>query len=89
MTQRSIETIIGRLLTDEDFRETFLSSPERTLSELLQRGTPLSHAEIAALIDIDTRLWTRVAKQIDPRLQKMSLKAPTADVEDASVDGDE
>ena len=66
MTQRCIEMVIGRLLTDESFRETFQTDPHRALSELLERGLHLTHAEIAALIATD-------AEQIDPRLQKVSL----------------
>jgi hypothetical protein len=79
VTQRSIEIVIGRLLTDEEFRETFLSNPHRALGDLLERGTQLTHAEIAALIGIDASLWMRVAEQIDPRLQKASLKSSTTD----------
>jgi hypothetical protein len=66
--------VIGRLLTDEEFRNTFLSDPHQALRDLLDRGTHLTHAEIAALVAIDSTLWTRVADQIDDRLQKASLK---------------
>jgi hypothetical protein len=86
VTQRGIEIAIGRLLTDEEFRETFLSSPNMALGELLQRGTQLSHAEIAALVAIDRALLVRVADQIDPRLQKVSLKSRDRKI--ASSDGD-
>jgi len=75
VTQRSIEMVIGRLVTDEEFRETFLSDPHRALGELLERGTHLTHAEIAALVATDSALWEQVAEQVDPRLQKISLKA--------------
>jgi len=86
VTQRSIEIVIGRLLTDEEFRDTFLSNPYRALGGLLEHGTELSHAEIAALIAVDVSLWLRVAEQIDPRLQKASLKPPPRDA-DASDSG--
>src|ERR1051325_2884435 len=36
LTQRSIEMVIGRLVTDEEFRQTFLSDPHPALSELLE-----------------------------------------------------
>lgn len=74
MTQRSIEMVIGRLVTDEEFRETFLRDPHKALGDLLERGTHLSQAEIAALIATDQNLWQQVAEQIDDRLQKASLK---------------
>jgi hypothetical protein len=31
MAQRTIELLIGRLITDEQFRDGFLESPEATL----------------------------------------------------------
>jgi hypothetical protein len=74
VTQRWIETVIGRLLTDEEFRETFVEDPRRALEELIERGTHLTRAEMAALLAIDSTLWNRVAAEIDPRLQKASLK---------------
>ena len=75
MTQRCIEMVIGRLVTDEEFRQTFLSDPHLALAELLERGTFLTHAEIAALIATQPSLWGRVAEEIDQRLQKASLRA--------------
>ena len=74
MTQRSIEVVIGRLVTDEEFREAFLDDPHQALAGLLERGMHLNHAEIAALVAMDGVFWTRVADQVDPRLQKASLK---------------
>ena len=74
MSQRCIEMVIGRLVTDEEFRDTFLSDPHRALGELLERGTHLSSAEISALIATEPALWGRIAEQIDQRLQKASLK---------------
>jgi len=75
VTQRSIEMVIGRLVTDEEFRQTFMNDPHAALGELLERGTHLSPSEIAALIATNSALWLEVAEQIDQRLQKASLKA--------------
>jgi hypothetical protein len=36
--QRSIEIVIGRLTTDEEFRARFLTDPERTLAASSSRG---------------------------------------------------
>jgi len=74
MTQRSIEMIVGRLVTDEEFRANFLRDPYQALVQLIDRGTDLSHAEIAALMATDEGLWEQVAERVDPRLQKASLK---------------
>lgn len=74
MAQRTIETLIGRLITDEDFRTEFLKDPERVLTSLSERGAALSRVEIAAVLNTDPALWARMADAIDPRLQKASLK---------------
>ena len=74
LAQRIIEMLIGRLITDEQFRRDFLEDPENTLFGLCDRGMELSKTEIAALVSTDRTLWTRTADVIDPRLQKASLK---------------
>jgi hypothetical protein len=72
--QRVIEMLIGRLITDEQFRAQFLGNPEQTLAELCERGMELSGTEVAALLNTDPTLWARTADAVDPRLQKASLK---------------
>lgn len=74
MAQRTIEMLVGRLITDEEFRSEFLKDPEKTLTELKDLGLELSRTEVAALIDTDPKLWARTADAIDPRLQKASFK---------------
>ena len=74
MAQRTIEMLIGRLITDEEFRSEFLRDPEKTLTGLSDRGLELSRTEVAALINTDPTLWARTADVIDPRLQKASFK---------------
>ena len=66
--------LIGRLITDEQFRSEFVQDPEKTLSDLCDCGMALSRTEIAALMATDPDVWTRTADAIDPRLQKASLK---------------
>jgi hypothetical protein len=74
MSQRTIERVIGRLLTDEELRLKFTRSPRRTLAELIEQGWELSRFELDALLAIDSGLWPEVADRIDPRLQRCSLK---------------
>jgi hypothetical protein len=74
LAQRTIEMLIGRLITDEQFRRDFIEDPEHTLLNLCDRGLELSKTEIAALVNTDPALWTRTADRVDPRLQKASLK---------------
>ena len=74
VAHRVIEMLIGRLITDEQFRDEFLSDPETTLRTLREYGFELSHTEVAALMNTDRELWVRTANAIDPRLQKISFK---------------
>jgi hypothetical protein len=75
MSHRTIERVIGRLLTDEELRHEFIGAPRRTLAALNEQGWELSRLEIDALVAIETDLWCEVAVRIDPRLQRCSLKS--------------
>jgi len=74
MSQRTIERVIGRLLTDEELRHKFTRSPTRTLLELNEQGWELSRLEVDALLAIEIDLWPEVAARMDARLQRCSLK---------------
>ena len=74
MSHRTVERVIGRLLTDEELRFEFIRAPGRTLAELSEQGWELSRLEVDALLAIEIGLWSEVAARIDPRLQRSSLK---------------
>jgi hypothetical protein len=74
MAHRTVERVIGRLLTDEELRLKFIRSPRRTVAELGELGWELSRLEVDALLATDVELWSDVAARIDPRLQRCSLK---------------
>ena len=74
MTQRNVEMLIGRLLTDEELRLRFVRQPFETLAELCARGYEFSAAEIDALLQTDTDVWTSAAEHISSRLQRCSLR---------------
>jgi hypothetical protein len=73
MAHKTVQSIIGRILTDEELREHFLVSPLETLSRLREMGLDLTQAEIDALTHTDRQLWEAGAQWIDPRLQRCSL----------------
>lgn len=73
MAQRSIEILIGRLITDEAFRNAFSNNAAATLAVFMDAGYELTHLEVAALKATRADLWARVAEQVDPRLQKASF----------------
>ena len=74
MAQRSIEILIGRLITDETFRSAFRKDTGTTLTGIIESGYELTTLEISALRATPAGLWERVAEQIDPRLQKISFE---------------
>jgi hypothetical protein len=73
VAQRSIEILIGRLITDEAFRIAFLRDRAETLRGFIESGHELTDLEINALSHTRQDLWVLVADQIDPRLQKASF----------------
>ena len=85
MSQRTVERVVGRLITDEEFRLEFTRLPERTLAALVGQGWELTAFEVDALVQTDTKLWSDGARRINPRLQRSSLQAdgPTGVAEHA------
>jgi hypothetical protein len=73
MAHKTVQFIIGRILTDEELREQFLASPDDTLASLREMGFELTNAEIDALADTDRQLWISGVEWIDSRLQRCRL----------------
>lgn len=71
MAHRVVELLIGRLITDEEFRADFTRNPEALLRGLKDHGFDLSATEIAALAETDPDVWARAAEEVDPRLRKL------------------
>jgi hypothetical protein len=74
MSQRIVEAVIGRLVTDEEFRLRFRESPAAVIDELMASGIPLTGVERQALLEIDARACEQFADRVDPRLQKICLR---------------
>ena len=72
--QRHIEMLIGRRVTDEDFRRAFERDPRQVLSRAAEWGLALSEIEVSALLATDQALWERIALELDSRLQKASFR---------------
>ena len=73
MSQRTVQLLIGQIITDEELRHQFVSRPRETLTALADQGLDLTKNEIEALVRTDQRLWDTAARRIDPRLQRCSL----------------
>jgi hypothetical protein len=74
MSQRSVERVIGRLVTDEGFRRRFIACPGRTLQSLIEQGEELNETELFALVAIDPAWVGRFAQTLHPSIQKADLE---------------
>ncbi|HEV8582541.1 MAG TPA: Os1348 family NHLP clan protein [Thermoanaerobaculia bacterium] len=74
MSQRSVEQVIGKLATDEGFRQRFETSPDAVLAEVVACGLQLTPVEQRALLDLDVTACARFAGCLDPRIQKINLR---------------
>ena len=74
MSQRSVEQMIGRLVSDEGFRRGFEAGREVVLDEMISTGLWLTPAEHRALLDLELTAFSRFARRLDPRLRKVSAR---------------
>jgi len=70
MSQRNVELFVGRLMTDEAFRERFCREPAEAVQQMAQEGNQLTCVEIEALSQISPALAKLFAEALDPRIQK-------------------
>jgi len=75
MSQKHVELLIGRLLTDDDLRDEFTRSPFETLADYCQQGWDLSRGEIDAFIQTEVGFWNTAAAQLPSRLRRSSLQS--------------
>jgi hypothetical protein len=74
MSQKTVQLVMGQLLTDEELRRRFVACSFDTLIELREQGYDLSEDEIDALVRSDPAVWPSMARRIHPRLQRCSLR---------------
>jgi len=74
MSQRTVQLLIGQLLTDEEARLRFLQQPLGMLAMLRAQGVELTNGEIEALVETDRAFWDSAAARLHPRLQRCSLR---------------
>jgi hypothetical protein len=74
MSQRTVQRVIGQLLTDDELRRRFVLKPAETIADLRDQGYELTRAETDAILQTDVTLWDAAAARIHPRLQRCCLK---------------
>jgi hypothetical protein len=73
VAQRSVEILIGRLMTDEAFRSAFGADANSALAGFIESGHELTHLEMSALCATPCSVWERGAEDIDSRLEKIAF----------------
>jgi len=74
MSQKTVQLVIGWLLTDEELRVRFIECPRETLTDVRRRGYELTEDEMDALLLCDPTMWMTTAQMIHPRLRRASLR---------------
>ena len=74
MSQKTVQLLIGQIVTDEELRRRFVRQPLETLTALRDQGIELTASEIEALVDTDKHFWNSAAARIHPRLQRCCLR---------------
>lgn len=72
MSQRDVESLLGRLVTDADVRRRFFGDPEGTLA---REPYHLSAEEIAALVQLGDAPLVAFAATVDASILRASLEA--------------
>ena len=70
MTQEAVERTLGKLLTDEAFRERFFTTPRVTA---WAAGLRLSDIELAALSGLSRSALRSFSASLDPRICRLCL----------------
>ncbi len=72
MSQKAVEVLIGKLITDDAFRRGFQLDREATFQIMDWYGLPLTPIEREALSALDAKSCDRFAQQLDARIRKAS-----------------
>jgi hypothetical protein len=71
MSQRSVELLVGKLVTDEALLGRFAESPRAFLLREIANGLELTAVERQALTCVDIGACERFAARLDPRIRKV------------------
>jgi hypothetical protein len=72
MSQLAVERVLGRLVTDADFRAEFFVEPASVCRD---HGLELTPGELASLLHVDERALHMLATHLDPKIVRaMTLR---------------
>ena len=68
MSQKSIESVIGKSILNDEFRLLLFEDPDKALA-----GFPLTRAERAKIMIVDSETLETLANTLDQRLGRLRL----------------
>ncbi|HEX9286879.1 MAG TPA: hypothetical protein VF999_06390 [Thermoanaerobaculia bacterium] len=72
MSQKNVEILLGKILTDDGFRESFLPVRPRSFELASSLGLEFSAVERSALSTLRRRAFECLARTLDPRISRSS-----------------
>ena len=81
MTQKNVEMVIGRLVTDAEFRRRFVLDPGGALESLRDSGVELNRVEKEELVTLDPEAFEVLVPIVSPRLQRVGFSPEPSDEE--------
>lgn len=86
MSQRCVEILLGRLLTDDSFRQAFFPLSPKSFELAAEQGLELTHVERSALSAMRRRYFDCLARSLDRRILRSSAsETERADRETAEI----
>ena len=70
MSQRYVELLLGRILTDEDFRGSFFPVQAASFEAAAALGLELTPVERSALCTLQRQRFDTIARILDPRISR-------------------
>lgn len=72
MSQKNVEILLGKILTDDGFRESFLPVRVRSFEFAASLGLEFTAVERSALSTLRRQAFESLARCLDPRISRSS-----------------
>ena len=73
MSQKCVELLLGRILTDEDFRRSFFPVRDFSFAVAASHGLELTAVERNALATLQGARFDFIAQTLDPRISRSGV----------------
>jgi hypothetical protein len=70
MSQRDVEKLLGKILTDDEFRSSFFPVGRHSFEFAASYGLELTAVERSALSSLRSRAFECLARSLDPRISR-------------------